>query len=289
MLYDTMEDIMIEMNKVSFSYGRTAALFDELDWNLKPGTIYGLLGRNGAGKTTLLKLISGLLFRTGGTISVLGTDPEERRPAVQEEMLFIPEELPSPPMTIGAYESVYRGLYPRFDGTEFTRYLAEFELDRSAKLGEISFGQRKKALLAFGLAAGTRVLILDEPTNALDIPSKGQLRRILAGAVTDERVIVVSTHQVRDMEQIIDPIVILEKGKIVFDHSMDRVSRALRVELSAEESPEAIYCERAMGGFANIVPNRGDSDSRVDLELLFNAVTNAPEGIAAQLTEEVEA
>lgn len=280
---------MIEMKEVSFSYGRKTPLFNELDWTLTPGTIYGLLGRNGAGKTTLLKLIGGLLFRSGGSISVLGNDPEQRTPELQEEMLFIPEELPTPPMTIGTYESIYKGLYPRFDGAAFTRYLAEFELDRSAKMEQISFGQRKKALLAFGLASNTRVLILDEPTNALDIPSKGQLRRILAGAVTDERVIIVSTHQVRDMEQIIDPVVILESGKIIFDHPMDRVTAALRVELSSDEPADAIYSERAMGGFASIVPNRGGGDSRIDLELLFNAVTTAPEQIAAQLREEVKA
>lgn len=278
---------MIEMIKVSFSYGKKAPLFNGLDWQLHPGTIYGLLGRNGAGKTTLLKLIGGLLFRSGGSITVLGEDPERRQPAMQEQMLFIPEELPSPPMTIGTYESIYKGLYPNFDGAEFTRYLAEFELDRDAKMGEISFGQRKKALLAFGLAAHTRVLVLDEPTNALDIPSKGQLRRILAGAVDEDRVIIVSTHQVRDMEQIIDPVVILEKGKIIFDHPVERVAKALRVELSTEEPEGAIYSERAMGGFASIVPNRDGSDSRIDLELLFNAVTTAPEAITAQLTQEV--
>jgi ABC-2 type transport system ATP-binding protein len=279
---------MIEIEKVSFAYGKKAPLFSELDWNLTPGTIYGLLGRNGAGKTTLLKLLGGLIFRDGGTISVLGHDPEDRIPELQQEMLFIPEELPTPPMTIGTYESIYKGLYPRFDGTEFTRYLAEFELDRSAQLGEISFGQRKKALLAFGLAANTRILVLDEPTNALDIPSKGQLRRILAGAANGERVIVVSTHQVRDMEQIIDPVVILEQGKIIFDHPMERVTQALRVELGPEESEDALYSERAMGGYASIVPNRGRGDSRIDMELLFNAVTTATDKITSALAQEVQ-
>lgn len=279
---------MIEIQEVSFAYGKKKPLFSELDWNLTPGTIYGLLGRNGAGKTTLLKLLGGLIFRDGGTISVLGHDPEKRVPELQQEMLFIPEELPTPPMTIGTYESIYKGLYPRFDGTEFARYLAEFELDRSAQLGEISFGQRKKALLAFGLAANTRILVLDEPTNALDIPSKGQLRRILAGAANEERVIVVSTHQVRDMEQIIDPVVILEQGKIIFDHPMERVTQALRVELGPEESEDALYSERAMGGYASIVPNHGRGDSRIDMELLFNAVTIATDKITEALAQEVQ-
>ncbi len=264
---------MVTMKNVSFAYNKKAPLFDGLDWQMEPGTIYGLLGRNGAGKTTLLKLLCGTLFRHDGAIDVLGEDPEKRRPSLQQEVLFIPEELPTPPMTVAAYEALYSSLYPRFDSMEFTRYLAEFEVERNTDMAQMSFGQRKKAILAFGLAANTRVLILDEPTNALDIPSKGQLRRILAGASTEERTIIVSTHQVRDMEQLIDPVVILEKGNIIFQRTLDEITSALRIEVGAEEPRDAIYSERAMGGYASVVPNRGGGDSRIDLELLFNAVT----------------
>jgi ABC-2 type transport system ATP-binding protein len=270
---------MVTMKNVSFAYGRKGRLFDGLDWQLEPGTIYGLLGRNGAGKTTLLKLLCGTLFRHDGEIRVLESDPELRRPALQQEMLFISEELPTPPMSVAAYERLYSPLYPRFDEREFTRYLAEFEVDRNTDLGKMSFGQRKKALLAFGLAANTRALILDEPTNALDIPSKGQLRRILAGASTEERTIVVSTHQVRDLEQLIDPVIILEQGNIIFQHSVDEITSALRVEVGPEEPQDAIYSERTMGGYASLVPNHSGADSRIDIELLFNAVTTSPESV----------
>ena len=241
---------MVEIDRVTFAYRRKQPLFAALDASLLPGTIYGLLGRNGAGKTTLLKLISGLLFPQDGGIHVLGFDSSERSPGLLEEIIFVGEEFPTPHVTVRAYRALYAPLYPRFDGSEFARHLAEFEIDDRTSIDELSYGQKKKVLLAFGLAAHTRLLILDEPTNGLDIPSKGQFRRLLAGATDDERVIVVSTHQVRDLEQLIDPIAILEAGRIVFQHGVDELASRLRFVHSPEIPAGALYGERAMGGYA---------------------------------------
>ena len=278
---------MVELNSVTFAYRRKAPLFSGLDVALEPGTIYGLLGRNGAGKTTMLKLMCGLLFPQEGAVTVLGHDPQNRPPQVQEEIILIPEEFPTPPLTVHAYRSLYAPLYPRFDGQEFLSHLAEFQLDADARLDEMSYGQKKKVLLAFGLAAHTRLLILDEPTNGLDIPSKGQFRRLLAGSADADRIIIVSTHQVRDMENLIDPITILENGRIIFQHTLDEITASIRMVHSSDEPADAIYSEKAMGGYASVVPIRDGQESRIDLELLFNAVTTAPEAIAALTKKEV--
>ena len=268
---------MISMQSMHFSYPGQP-LFTDLTWDLEAGTVYGLLGRNGAGKTTLLKLMSGLLFRKEGRIEVLGQDPEHRSPDLLNDIFFINEEIAIPDMSAAQYEGLYAGLYPSFSHEDFQRYLKEFEVDPQQSMAKMSFGQKKKTVLAFGLASNTRILVLDEPTNALDIPSKGQFRRLLAGAVSDDRVIVVSTHQVRDLDQLIDPITILENGQVVFQHSVDEITERLSFGFSNTEPDDALYSERSMGGFACITKNDGTEDSRIDLELLFNAVTtNAAE------------
>jgi ABC-2 type transport system ATP-binding protein len=277
---------MVNLKEVRFGYRRKPPLFDGLDVSLEPGSIYGLLGRNGAGKTTMLKLVCGLLFPHGGSVSVLGADPAERAPATQMELLLVPEEFVTPALTAVQYEQIYGAFYPRFDASEFRAHLQEFEVEPDENLSQMSYGQKKKVLLAFGLAAHTRVLLLDEPTNGLDIPSKGQFRRLLAGSEDEQRVTIISTHQVRDMENLIDPVIILENGKVVFQQSMDEITSRIRVQVGAEQPADAIYSERALGGFASILPNLDGRDSHVDLELLFNAVTSNPGAFHALKTKE---
>lgn len=277
---------MVNLKEVRFGYRRKPPLFDGLDVSLEPGSIYGLLGRNGAGKTTMLKLVCGLLFPHGGSVSVLGADPAERAPATQVELLLVPEEFVTPALTAVQYEQIYGAFYPRFDGAEFQAHLQEFEVEPNENLSQMSYGQKKKVLLAFGLAAHTRVLLLDEPTNGLDIPSKGQFRRLLAGSEDEQRVTIISTHQVRDMENLIDPVIILENGKVVFQQSMDEITSRIRVQVGAEQPADAIYSERALGGFASILPNLDGRDSHVDLELLFNAVASNPGAFSAHTAKE---
>ena len=201
---------MISIDGLDFGYGEKA-LFRQLQMSLVPGNIYGLLGLNGAGKSTLLKLMTGLLFPDAGTLSVLGRKPADREPAFLAQVFMLPEELNLPGITGEEYVSGLAPFYPRFDQERFERYSNEFELPRNTKLTAHSYGQKKKFLLAFGLASGTSLLVLDEPTNGLDIPSKGLFRRLVAEALTDDRVFVISTHQVKDVESLIDPIVILHQ------------------------------------------------------------------------------
>ena len=278
---------MVTVNDVSFRYGKKPLLFHDLSMELSTNSIYGLLGRNGAGKTSLLKLLAGMRYRDSGRISVDGFDPADRDPGFLEDLFFIGEEFASPPVSVKMYEELYGPLYPRFSATDYSNYVEEFQLDPTQKLSEMSYGQKKKVLLAFGLASNTALFLLDEPTNGLDIPSKTQFRRLLAGAASENRVIVISTHQVRDMENLIDPIVILDNGVVIFSEEMDSVTTRLRMQTGPQAPEDSLYSERAMGGVASIVRNDGGQDSNIDLELLFNAVTNNPEQFASIFAREV--
>ena len=271
---------MVEIRNLSFAYARKR-LFTNLDLLLEPGNIYGLLGKNGAGKTTLLKIICGLRFPQRGECRVLGHLSSLRPAALLEDIFLLPEELYIPPLTPQLYTSLYGPFYRRFDHSVLKSCLKEFELEPAANLSELSFGQKKKFLIAFGLATGSRLLLLDEPTNGLDIPSKSQFRRLMARAGAEGRVVLISTHQVRDMEQLIDPIIILDDGQVIFQQSMAEIGRRLAMTLEPEPpaAGTAVYSDKTLGGFVTVRENRSGEDSRMDIEVLFNAVTGNREQI----------
>jgi ABC-2 type transport system ATP-binding protein len=272
---------VIEIKDLSFGYTRKD-LFSHLDLKLEPGNIYGLLGKNGAGKTTLLKLIAGLRYAQSGSVRVLGHDPGARPAHMLDEVFSVSEELFIPPLLPRTYVSLYAPFYPRFDHAEFAAYMTEFELENDKKLSALSYGQKKKLVLAFGLASGCKVLLLDEPTNGLDIPSKGQFRKLLTRAASEERIILVSTHQVRDMENLIDPLIVLDQGRIIFQQPMSEVTSRLSAHIqAAEPTGEGIlYADRTLGGWVVVRENTGDEETGLDLETLFNTVTGNPERLA---------
>jgi len=273
---------VVRITNMTFGYKRQN-LFSDLNLSLEPGNIYGLLGKNGAGKTTLLKLISGLRLPQAGTCNVLGFDPAQRPAALLEDICFVSEELHVPAVMPSLFEKLYAPLYPRFNHAAFHEYLDEFEMDVAKRLSELSYGQKKKYLLAFGLASGCRLLLMDEPTNGLDIPSKSQFRRLLARAGATDQVILISTHQVRDMENLIDPIIILDKGSIVFQQPLQEAAARLRTGIEREEPVDgtALYAEKTLGGYVVMRRNEGTEETSIDLETLFNAVTTNREKVQA--------
>ncbi len=276
---------MICIDQLNFGYGG-AHLFDRLSLNLKPGTIYGLLGKNGAGKTTLLKIIAGLLTPRAGTVSVFGQDARKRHSDLLADLFLVPEEFYTPALTVQQYQKVWGGFYPRFDRQAFDRQLDEFQIDQKSSLPSMSYGQKKKALLAFAIATNCRLVLLDEPTNGLDIPAKRQFRRLVAGAVDEQRTFVVSTHQVRDMEGLIDPVVIIDGGRIVLDAGLDQLARSIRIDTGVDvPPPDAIYVEEGISGHTVVLPNNSEAEGHVDLEVLFNAATTNSGGLAAQIGE----
>ena len=277
---------MIHIEQLCFGYGRED-LFDDLDLSLQPGTIFGLLGRNGAGKTSLLKIIAGLLTPRAGSVSVFGREPRKRQSDLLADVYFVPEEFHTPALTVTQYESAWARFYPRFDSQAFHRYLDEFVVDAGARLSDMSYGQKKKALLSFAVATNCRLVLLDEPTNGLDIPAKRQFRRLVAGAVDEQRAFIVSTHQVRDMETLIDPIIIIDGGRIVLNASLTQLGKAIRVDTGVDTPPpDAIYVEEGISGHTVLAPSDAGTEERIDLEVLFNAATSDSARLAA-LVEEV--
>lgn len=278
---------MIALNALSFSYGRKR-LFSGLSLSLPPGNICGLLGRNGAGKTTLLKLLAGLLFPQDGETGVLGERPARRSPGFLQDLTLLPEEFSLPSVSPALYRRLYAPFYPRFSPQQYHDYLNEFDLDPNENLDRCSYGQKKKFLIAFGFAAGCRLTLLDEPTNGLDIPSKRQFRQALASVLTEDRLFIIATHQARDLESLIDPVVILDEGQVIFNRSMEEISKGLSVRLRSEppRPGEDIYCEKTLEGYLVVAENRTDEESHIDLELLFNAVIQRREKVSTLFQKE---
>ena len=269
---------MLKINDLQYHYRKSAPLFQNLDLEIAPGNIYGLLGRNGAGKSTLLKLMTGLLFPKAGDISLFGYNPVNRSPDLLAEIFFLPEDLYVPTVTINTFVNSYGDFYPRFDRAAFDRYLGEFAIPVTQRMDKMSYGQKKKTLISFALATNARLLIFDEPTNGLDIPSKTKFRKILAGAVSEDQTIFISTHQVRDMANLLDPIIILDAGKIIFNQPLESVTRHLHFELipTMTEPADALYSERVPGGYYAVTENTTGEETEPDLEVLFNAVVANP-------------
>lgn len=279
---------MVELNNIGFSYNRKRPLFKGLNLKLRSGYIYGLLGKNGAGKTSLLKHISGLLYPNEGECLVFGYKATERDPRALEDIYLIPEEFELPSASIDRYVKSNAPFYPKFSREQLDHYLAEFELVKDEKLSAMSHGQKKKFLIAFGLATNTRLLILDEPTNGLDIPSKSQFRKIMASVLDEDKLIIISTHQVRDLENLIDVVLVLDSGRIIFNHSIADISEKLRfVQDTRAIAPDELLYEESTGSrTAGIVKNTTETESRVDMEILFNGIVKNSAAIEAPLTKQ---
>lgn len=282
---------MLTMDSVRFGYQTGSTLFDELDFSVRPGGVVGLLGKNGAGKTTLLKIAIGLLFAQNGKSELFGVDAARRRHDVLARVALIPEQFELPPVTIERYGRDWGAYYPRFDAARFREFLDRFEVPQPGTLTKLSYGQQKKVLISFALASGAELVLLDEPTNGLDIPAKQVFRSLVAEAADDERAIVISTHQVRDVENLIDPVVVLDEGRVVFEADMETLAASVELrryesEREAEEAG-AFAMERSLGKVTALVPS-GDGAGHgelvshaIDLELLFQAATNRPTELTA--------
>ncbi len=271
---------MINISNLDFAYKKTK-LFTNLSLELKAGNIYGLLGKNGAGKTSLLKIISGLLFPDNGIVNVNNFIPQYRDPDFLQDIFFLPEEYYLPGLNAEKFQKTFAPFYSAFDEKKFMELLNEFKLPMDQKLNSFSYGQKKKFLISFGIACNSRIFLLDEPTNGLDIPSKTQFRRIIASAGTENRLIIISTHQVRDMENLIDPIIIIDEGKVIFNESIEKVTDKLTIKKVTDKPATAtvLYSEKEIDGYKVVMTNKDQGQTEIELETLFNTVVTNPEGI----------
>jgi ABC-2 type transport system ATP-binding protein len=268
---------MIKINKVSFTYKSKKPVFNQLSVQFERGHIYGLLGKNGAGKSTLLRIATGLLRPTNGTADVEGTNCFLRSPSLLQKLLYIPEEVYLPSLSFGHYEKIYGAFYPKFSAAQFRQYLQEFDVPANGKVNECSYGQQKKIFMSFALACNMDYLLMDEPTNGMDIPSKKQFRKVMAGYISNERLVIISSHQVRDLENLMDTIVIIDNSEILLYDTVDNLqSRLYFTKTDALPADNLLFSEPVFGGHDVILLNNGQQHSALDTEKLFNAVLSEP-------------
>lgn len=279
---------MLEIQNISYGYRKGFNVFDNFSLDIKEGGIYGLLGKNGTGKSTLLYLIMGLLRPQKGQVLNNGIDTTLRKPEILQEMFIIPEEYNLPSIPLSEYINVIKPFYPNFSDKLLEECLIGFDMPKDLNLGALSMGQKKKIYMCMALATNTKLLVMDEPTNGLDIPSKSQFRRVVAKGMTDDKTIIISTHQVRDVELLLDHITIIDRNRVLLNATTSAIEkRLLFTETDRNSIPsDAIYTEQVLGGYNCIQPNNGNSESSVNLELLFNALLTEGDKIRKQVNEE---
>ncbi len=273
---------MIQVNHISFKYaGSKHLVFDDFSLTLEENRIYGLLGKNGTGKSTLLYLISGLLRPSCGSVCCDGIATKKREPETLRNIFFVTEEFEMPAIRLSEYVKLYKPFYPNFSDEVLQECLADFELPSDVHLNELSMGQRKKAYIAFAMATNTKYLFMDEPTNGLDIPSKSQFRKVIARHMTEERTVVVSTHQVHDVEQMLDHILMLDQRSVLLNASIQEIQDQYTFEYRSPQQMDdtVLYAEPTLQGNAVICRRQeGDAETQVNLELLFNYKTTSKTG-----------
>ncbi len=271
---------MLQVKNLTYGYRKSAKkIFNDFSLALEPGRVYGLLGRNGAGKSTLIYLMTGLLTPESGDVEYEGVDVRERRPSTLSNMFIVPEEFELPAISLKKYVEINAPFYPNFSYDDLRSYLGVFEMnDENVNLKSLSMGQKKKVFMSFAFATNTRLLLMDEPTNGLDIPSKSQFRKIIARCMNDDRTIVLSTHQVRDVDSILDHVLIIDNSRTLLNASIGEIGSRLTFEVS-NNVDGALYWQPTINGNIVVRPNDGTKETMVDIEILFNAVLMAYERI----------
>ena len=269
---------MLKLEKLTFSYPRRhEPVVDDFSLDLGEGGIYGLLGPNGAGKSTLLYLISGLLTPKSGRVTIKGIDSSRRLPETLSDIFIVPEELTLPAVRLDAYVKMNAPFYPRFSHEDLQRHLSTFEVNDIAryKLSSLSMGQKKKIFMCFALACNTSLLLMDEPTNGLDIPGKAAFRRFIASSASDDRIIVISTHQVRDIDCILDHVIIMNNRSLLLNETINAITDRLAFLNTSDREliDRALVAQPGIGNAQIIVPNDGSYDTEVNLETLFELAT----------------
>ena len=268
---------LISLENFSFSYGKKQ-VFDGLSLRFEPGYIYGVLGKNGTGKSTLFKNLTGLLKPCKGSIRTLGCNPWQRSPGLLSRIFLLPEEFHVPPIRIGEFARSLAPFYPDFDFLLLEELLKDFEIPADRAMNAMSLGQKKKCLISLSLAVNTPLLLLDEPTNGLDILSKTQFKQILRRLSQNQpRSILISTHQVKDIQDVINRVTVLDSGRILFDEPVEAILKRVRFGSGSEVPAGAVYAEPSARGFDFILPGEAGQTGSLDMELLYKLVMLDPE------------
>ena len=270
-----MNTMMIDVNNVSFSYGRKKSkVLDGFSMQLEKGAVYGLLGKNGTGKSTLLYLMAGLLRPQTGKVLYKGAEVTKRYPNILQDMFLVPEEFALPNVSLKQYVKLNAPFYPNFSDELLRNCLRDFDMNEDIHLGELSMGQKKKAFMCFALATNTSLLMMDEPSNGLDIPSKSQFRKVIASGMTDDKAVIISTHQVRDIDSLLDHVLIMDGSELLLNESVATICEKLYFAEQGMSEPTdgALYVQPSVQGNSVILPNESYEESKMNLEVLFNAM-----------------
>lgn len=276
---------MLTVNHLSFSYSRRKPpVLADFSLSVPKGGVYGLLGPNGAGKSTLLYLIAGALTPDSGEVLFLNENTRRRLPSILADIFVVPEEFELPAIPLSEFVERNAHFYPRFSMDELKSYINQFDLDMSINLGALSMGQKKKAFISFALAANTSLLLMDEPSNGLDIPGKAAFRRVVASAVSDERIVVISTHQVKDVERLLDHVIIMNDRKVLLNKSIDEISSHLSFITTSDKAliDKALYSQPGLEGTNIVLPASQAEETNVNLESLFVLALSNPQVLINQ-------
>jgi len=268
---------MVEIQDLHYSY-KKKHVFQGLTVTFEAGNIYGLLGKNGTGKSTLFKNICGLLKPGKGEVKVAGQRSRLRQPDMLSKIFMLPEDFFVPSVKIKDFIATLAPFYPHFSYSDFDQYILEFDIPTQSRLDQMSMGQKKKALIAFSLATNTELLLMDEPTNGLDIVSKSQFKKVLSSAIAAHKCIIISTHQVKDIENLVDRISVIDNGSILFNASITEVGQKLTFHHSLNPSAKekVVYAEETLTGISEVLYNESGEESKVDLEALYKAIMMNP-------------
>lgn len=265
---------MLAVQHITYSYGRRLApVFQDFSLTFKQGHIYGLLGKNGTGKSTLLYIMSGLLRTQKGHVAFEGMNVLERQPEMLREMFLVPEEFSLPPISLRQYVQLHAPFYPHFNEEILYKCLMDFELNQDMHLGALSMGQKKKIFMSIALATGAKLLLMDEPTNGLDIPSKSLFRKVISQYLREDQTLIISTHQVNDVAMLLDHVVMLEGSQLLLNRSTAEICATLCFEERSSQQPtyDALYVQPSIHGNSVITLNTDpDVETPINLELLFN-------------------
>ncbi|GGE07393.1 MULTISPECIES: ATP-binding cassette domain-containing protein [Sphingobacterium] len=270
---------MLTIKSLSYYYKPNKNILWNINTTLKPGNIYGLLGLNGEGKTTLLKLIVGMLLPKDGTIEFNGNLSSERNAAYLNEVYFLPDYSKLPDLGIEQFGTLYGAFYSKYNHQQYLDCIKEFNIPTNSRIRSLSLGQHRKVHISFAFACNSSVLLMDEPTNGLDIPSKAIFRKLLSRYINEESIFLIATHQIRDVDMLFDHLLIMKNGSIVLDENIHTLSQQFRISKNSADAGQAVYVQDDIVGQFYLVRNNQESESKLDIEFLFNAFTNNPNPI----------
>lgn len=212
---------------------------------------------------------------------VMDESSQKRPPVLLEKIYYLPEEIDSPAVTAKAFGELKGAFYPQFDSNKLGDLLRLFDIPEDKLMHQMSYGQRKKAMIAIAMSSNAPILLMDEPTNGLDIPSKIRFREAVQGYANPQSMMIISTHQVRDLDEIMSHLLILQEGQILFQDSIRNIEQTFE----CYSSPSTMTDEQSLfmlknGDIAHhIRKNKTGQPSPVHLETLISAFFEQPQAM----------